>query len=543
MVTIIPNLAPIPEDLVILLNKGKAANRSTPPTGGPVVHEGGRNDYLIRLAGQLRRLGMDYDEILPRLQAANQNFPRPLEPKEVEGVAQGIMRYRSGLDLTEDGIARALAEEAAGKVKFTPAHRGFMAYRSGVWVRDREGLALQELFKEWLKRKKDEVAQDQGLEDKERKALLKRIDGLRKKSSIRGAIQLTKSHPAIFDDEPWYEPELVVNFRNGTLKLPSLELHPHRPEDRLMKMLDYDYDPRAACPIFEHVVAQALGDEKAAFLKRLFGYAVAGTGGLQKMALLKGVGRNGKSAIAGAVDHAMGRYSVTTEPTTFLNGNKAAINNAVAALNGARLVPTSELSTGQGLDAALVKRMTGGDRLSARFLYSEFFEFEFKGLILMVTNFAPLFDGSDSATARRLLVIDFPKVIDPKDDDGTLSEKMKAEAPGIMNWLLQGYLEFCEGGIQIPVSVQAETDATVRDHNQVLQFVEDRCTQGADLKVQASPFYRAYQAWCISESLKSMSMPAFKAAVGRTFSFTQSRTKDGLFWYGVGLRPGVAGIW
>lgn len=255
------------------------------------------------------------------------------------------------------------------------------------------------------------------------------------------------------------------------------------------------------------------------------------------LAVFVGAGKNGKSTIAEAVRHAFGSYAKTANPETFMRQqNKSAINNDIAALSGARLVTTSELSADQKLDAALVKRMTGGEQLTARFLHKEFFEFNFNALVVMVSNFSPLFDASDTGIARRLMFLPFDRIISDDMKDKKLPRKLEREAPGIMNLLLQGCEDYRARGLRPPQAVERKTGEILRDHNQPARFVEDCCVLVGEGYVMARDLYSSYHVWSVIEGLRPMSERAFKAAVERTFALEQKRSAAGQKWLGIRLR-------
>jgi putative DNA primase/helicase len=486
---------------------------------------------LFRLECGFRARGESPELIALALHGANALIPEPLDADEIEDIAASAGRYEPNLDLTEDGLAELFAAEYAGRVKYA-AYGGWHSYADGVWRKDGSP-RVRRMVSELLKTLEDSI---RASGDETR---LKRIRSFRNASPINGIIKLAEARETVFDDRPWDEAAKLVNFRNGTLELPAMTFRQHDPGDRLKKVLDYDYDPDATCPTFDKVLSDVLDPAEAAYLMGLLGHAISGQGGIQVVLVLVGSGKNGKTTVLEAVAKAMGEYAVSAAPTTFMKTGDRNVRNDVAALAGARLIMTSELNPGQTLDASLIKRMTGGDQVTARFLYQETFSFVNRGLMVMVTNHPPVFDGSDPAMVRRLAVLRFPKVIDDKAVDLGLPDKLKAEVPGIMNRLLEGFVRHEIHGLQPPPSVKAETDNLARSSNQVLQFLEDRCRWAADGAAPAGPLFSEYRFWAAQEGLAPMSAPAFKAAMERTTGVTSVKKKNGRFWPGIVLpRPG-----
>ncbi len=512
------------------------------PVGGDIaasrnVQPGERNTWLTSYAGRLRRHGASESTLQTKLLKLNETFPESLSEPEVDGIARSVSRYPTLPDLSERGVSEIFAREFEGKFRFTPT-RGWLFYDDTVWHRDSGSLYVQEAAKELVQGIRERVDDDPTLSPSDREMLGKQARALQRSAPITNIVRLARSSPRLVDTDDWVEQPELLNFANGTLDLRTMELKQHDPSDRLMKVLAYEYDPKAEAPNFQRVLHDALGEERSNFLLRLYGYALGGTGVEQKMAILLGNGRNGKSTIAEAISRAMGAYATTANPETFIKlQNRSTINNDVAALCGSRLVTTSELTSEQRLDSALVKRMTGGDKLKARFLHQEFFEFELKALIVMVSNFPPLLDGSDFGIVRRLLFIPFDNTLSDHKVDPTLPTKLESERAGIMNLLLQGYLDYRQrNGLDIPDDIRGRTDEVVKDHNQVLRFVEDQCLLEPSARTKASELFGRYQMWCFEEQVKPMSGRFFKGAVERSLSISQTRTSSGLFWQGVRLK-------
>ncbi|MBZ9755269.1 phage/plasmid primase, P4 family [Mesorhizobium sp. ESP6-5] len=241
-----------------------------------------------------------------------------------------------------------------------------------MWKSDLQGLFVQESVKDLVGELHDALDVDQTLAGEMRTLRTKQLRALRRSTPIANIAKLARSAPELLDVDDWPDCPDLLNFQNGTLDLRSMELRDHDPTDRLRTILPYAYDPKAQAPHFHRTLDDAIDEDSVKFLLRLYGYALSGRGGEQKLAVFVGPGRNGKSTIAEAVRHALGSYAATANPETFMRqNNKPAINNDIAALCGVRLVTTSELSADQKLDSALMKRMTGGERMKARFLHKE----------------------------------------------------------------------------------------------------------------------------------------------------------------------------
>jgi len=530
------NIATPPIQLLDLVaNRTIRAERNTTLDAGlPAV--GSRNMRLASLAGSLRRKGLRQDLIAGALLGFNQLLPDPLPQAEVERIAESISRYDPALDLTEVKLSEKFAERNYRRIRYSPK-MGWMYFNGHHWSRDLEGLEAQELVKEMLAELRESVESNENLDQTERAGLTKAVKGLLRQSPIKNIQRLAASAPNILDKGEWDVAPKLLNFQNGTLKLPSRELYPHDPNDRIMKILPYEYDANARCPTFERVLADTLEPDVAEYLRRLFGYALQGTAEEHVFPILTGAGRNGKSTVVEAIAYAFGPYATTAEPSTFMKTTKQSINNDLASLAGSRLVRISETNQGELLDTALIKRLTGGDTLKARFLYKEHFEFSPTALPIMITNMPPVFDGSDHAIVRRLQMIRFGNVIPEDKIDPQLPQKLKEEVAGIMNWMLEGLADYVRaGGLSVPSSVRKETDRIVNDSNPIRLFLDECCEFGPDERAGARDLFHQYVFWASDRGLRTMSEPAFRSAVQRNTGLEQRRFSQGVFWIGVGIR-------
>ena len=167
-------------------------------------------------------------------------------------------------------------------------------------------------------------------------------------------------------------------------------MKPHEANDLLTKMANVDFDPTAECPNFKKVLAQSLPFEHRAFMLRYLGYSLMGEPREQIFAIPYGVGANGKSTLINAVQHALGDYAANVEPTTLMKQKSEKVRSDVERLQGVRLAITSELGMGEILDAPLIKRFTGGDKITARALYKSEIEYTAKFSLVMTTNSLPV---------------------------------------------------------------------------------------------------------------------------------------------------------
>jgi putative DNA primase/helicase len=169
-----------------------------------------------------------------------------------------------------------------------------------------------------------------------------------------------------------------------------------------------------------------------------------------------------------------------------------------ADLHGKRLVACVESDKNRRLAESLVKELTGGDTIKARRMREDFWSFRPSHTVILITNHRPEVRGTDYGMWRRLRLVPFTVTIPPKKQDKRLTEKLRAEAPGILRWCVEGCLNWQrEGGLGEPVEVTTATDEYRKTMDVFGRFIEECCITGPEMKVKRSELYSAYTSWCV----------------------------------------------
>ncbi|GGD19464.1 phage/plasmid primase, P4 family [Sinisalibacter lacisalsi] len=504
------------------------ANTNGAPLG--FIKPGARNNNLTSLAGFFRRQGLDEQGILEMLRAANNTGTDPLDDREVMGIASSVSKYPPGRggDLFDLPISRGIAATMEG-CRYVP-ESGWTVFDGKRWAADPSGILAREKVKCQLEQFVQAVKSSGDLE------AAREAHKYLSSAKVKAIETLVVSDPEIrasvddFDCEPG-----LLNVHNGTLNLLTGDLREHDPSDFLTKVANVAYDPDADCPAFKHVLATALPPKHQAFLLRYLGYALMGDPKEQVFAILYGAGANGKSTIINAVSHLLGDYAANVEPVTLIKQKSDRIRTDIARLHGVYLAVTSELAKGEILDAALIKRFTGGDTITSRSLYSKEFEYRPKFALLMTTNALPVIDGADPALARRLLLLPFKSIVPEDERDASLGRTLEGEASGILNLLLEGYHEYHEIGLALPDDLRAEAAQFVASSDMVQSFLNDTTEAAEGETVGAKALYQRYQVWCGMGGLRALSMPQFRQELHKK-GYRQQRSKSGVAWVGVRLQ-------
>jgi len=353
-------------------------------------------------------------------------------------------------------------------------------------------------------------------------------------------INLAKADPAFavrpgdLDRDPW-----LLTVENGTLDLRTGKLRPHDQRDRITKLAPVRYDPTASCPNWLEFLQLVMGGNQrlVSFLQRAFGCCLTGITSDKAMFILYGAsGDNGKSTMVDVIQLLLGDYAVRTPTETFLRKKDGAVPNDVAKLKGARFVWASENERGSRLSESLIKEMTGGDKLSARFMRGEFFEFypEFKPWL--ATNHKPQVRG-DRALWNRLKLIPFHVTI-PKDRQKPRHEVMamfRREFSGILNWALEGCLEWQRDGLGVPEEVVQATREYEAEQDTFAMFLEEKCVRAPNARVLSLALYREYKSWAEQYGEAPVSHKMFASFMSER-GFEKTKTNRGFLYSGIGLR-------
>jgi putative DNA primase/helicase len=384
--------------------------------------------------------------------------------------------------------AHALVAWTDGRIKYAPG-LGFYVWNGHVWERSevkvrqeihRMGAALVLAGK---------LAESKGF------TMTTRIDALL--TELRSVPSVYVA-PQDFDNRPE-----LLSFRNGTVELRTSTLREHRKEDMLTYSLAISYDADAQCPRWERFLTEIFPDDAdlVPYMQRLIGYGVTGYTDEQCFAVLWGKGANGKSVLTDTVDSVFGTITKTTPFATFEEKSSGGIPNDIASLRGARLVMASEGEAGKPMSEAVLKRVTGKDMVSARFLRQEFFEFKPSFLLMLATNHKPKFKGQDDGLWRRVKMIPFKRFFAPHEREYDLDKQLLAEAQGIAAWAVRGARTWFDGGLKDPASITKATQEYKETSDALAGFFPGVLVADDSARIDGAEAYNDYKDWCEAEGL------------------------------------------
>jgi putative DNA primase/helicase len=359
---------------------------------------------------------------------------------------------------------------------------------------------------------------------------------------LESMLKLAASEPGVslrqdeLDPDPW-----LLGVRNGTVDLRTGELRACRRADLITRAAKTEYQAEASCPTWIAFLSRIFdgNEELARFARRAVGYSLTGLTREQVFFLLHGTGSNGKSTFLEVLRALLGSYAVAADFGTFLRRDHDGVRNDLARLRGSRVVTAIESAGNKRFDEAMVKSLTGGDMVSARFLYQEHFEFQPSFKLWLATNDRPRVADQSHAFWRRVRLVPFTVSIPDHEQDRSLPQKLREELPGILGWALQGCREWQESGLGTVDAVARATDEYRAEEDKVGQFLEECCVLSPHAKVRAGELYAQYRDWSERNSLYALSQRAVAAYLGaRPEGLQQHRTGASRWWLGIGLGSG-----
>lgn len=414
------------------------------------------------------------------------------QPAEPPADEQTIAGFR----LSDLGNGQRLAQRIAGKAMYCHPAKRWYVFDGQRWNGDDRGSLLG-----WAKSSVLSMYDAlSAMPDKDRTALLKHALKSESERALRAAINLTIDEPGIpvLPDE-FDRDAMLLNVENGTLDLTTGTLRPHDPCDRISKLAPVTFDPDATCPRWLHFLDQIFeGDqERITYVQTALGYTMTGKTTERAVFFLWGGGRNGKSTLLTIASNILGEYAQKTPTETIMaRRNDGGIPNDIAALKGARLVTCSETEEGRRLNVSKVKDMSGNEKLTARFLHGEFFDFRPQFTLWIATNHKPILPGNDRAIFDRFKLIPFTYRIPDDQIIKELESLLMAESAGILNWMLAGCLAWQRVGLTPPSAVTSATEQYRTEMDPLGAFIADRCIVGPELRVASGALYAAYKGWC-----------------------------------------------
>jgi putative DNA primase/helicase len=436
---------------------------------------------------------------------------------------------------TDTGNGQRFADQHRENIRYCYPANKWLAWDGTRWKPDSEGLVRQ-LAKQTTRGIYQEAAREP---DSEKSTKIGKWAAA-SESSFRqeSMLKMAQSEPGIpilpeqMDTNHW-----LLNVQNGIIDLKTRELLPHCRSDLITKIVPVEYDPDATCPKWLEFLYTIMGndDEMVNYLCRVAGYTLTGDTGEQCLFIFHGSGQNGKSTYLNVMQSILDDYALQTGFDTFTIRKNEGIRNDIARMKTARLVVAIEAGDGKRIDEQVVKQLTGGDKVTARFLHQEHFEFRPQFKVVLAANHRPTIYDQNLAIWRRIRLIPFDVTISDAARINNYERVLLEEKQGILNWMVLGCLEWQQAGLATPERVKVATEEYRSEMDILEDFLDSHCTVGDGLKVTHGILYAAYEGWC-EESKEAPFKTRTFAKMMQSRGLTYTKPHNVRTWQGIGIR-------
>jgi putative DNA primase/helicase len=361
--------------------------------------------------------------------------------------------------VTEDAAALEFARLYRGKLLFDHDAGAWFEWTGCHWKREGTGLAL-----EWARQLARKLSDGQP-------------PSIRKTAFTSGVEKFARGDRTFaVTSEHWDRDPFLLGTPDGTVDLRTGVLRGADPTDKISRLTSVSPAGTVNCPLWLAFLDEATGNDHALirFLQQFFGYSLTASTQEHALLFIHGAGNNGKSVLLNTVSWIMGDYAKTAAMDAFVQTKGEKHSTDVAMLHGARLVAASEIAKGRAWNENLIKSRTGGDPITARFMRRDNFTFQPTFKLTVVGNHKPRLQSVNEAARRRFNIVPFDRM--PANPDPQLEQKLRAEGPGVLRWLIDGCLDWQEAnGLGRPQSVLTATEEYFADQDLFSQWIEDEC--------------------------------------------------------------------
>jgi putative DNA primase/helicase len=441
-----------------------------------------------------------------------------------------------GFHLTDLGNAMRLVVRHGKDIRYCYIVKKWLVWDSKRWIEDCMGW-VERMAKETARSIYAEASKEEN--EERRNAIIKHGHSTESEFRQKAMISTAQSEAGIpilpneLDQAPW-----LFNVINGTIDLKTGKLHPHKRENLITRLAPVEYNPEALCPNWWGFLKKVSDGDEALmeYIQKVVGYLLTGSTREQCLFFLYGLGKNGKSTFLIVIRFLFGDYGKHTSTETFLVKKFGGISNGIAALRGARLVTAAEVESGRQLSEATVKEITGGDPITARFLYGEDFTYMPEYKIFISTNHKPKIKGADEGIWRRIRLVPFTVQISDEETIPDLAEKLKEELPGILNWALKGCSMWQQEGLEMPEVVKKASHEYREEMDILADFLREKCIVDKRMQASSRDLYTTYTEWAENNGEKK---PLSKRSFGMALTergFKRHRGAGGVrIWKGIGV--------
>jgi putative DNA primase/helicase len=438
---------------------------------------------------------------------------------------------------TDTGNADRMVDMFGSELRWVPEWNKWLVWDGRRWAESAEGPVVKRAQETARSIFRDaECAED----EREQKKIAEWAIRSQSLERLKAMWTLAKADLAVSPDELDTDP-MLINVKNGTIDLRTGSLRPHLPQDLITKLAPVEFDPSAQAPRFMKFMKETLvDDELIAFVQRYLGYSLTGLTEERTLAVLYGVGKNGKSTLVELFQDLMGDYSSVANPNAIMHQRfgDAVAQYQLAELKGVRFVSMSETKRGGELEESTVKQITGNDTISARSPYGKPFSYRPQFKLWLSTNHKPEIPDGSEAIWDRMRLIPFNQRFEGKNADPKLPQKLREELPGILTWAVTGCVAWGQNGLGTSAAVERATSAYRSETDVVDRFFDDVCVFGPEYTVSKKGLFEAWENWCYENGEEPGKQTAFTRVMserGVVKNFKEGKYNGTRLWKGIGL--------
>jgi putative DNA primase/helicase len=503
-------------------------------------------DRLVRMSGLFRekwdrrQSGSTYGAITIKNAISN---CRNVYSKQYEDETQILVNAKTGevvvkddknYELTDTGNAQRFVDKYGGFVKYNKDNGQWVVWNGKWWQVDVMGKI--KVFADILltEMKLDAQHIDDEKLRKETLGNIKRASQHTGKEHFLNEAQHLDNVPVLNHD--FDKQDFLLNTLSGVVDLQKGEVKPHNKEYLMSKIVPYEVDMNNDPKLWLSFLEQIFQGDKELihYMQKALGYTLTGSIREQCLFLCYGEGSNGKSVLLDLVSRLLGDYSMNAQVETLLERKFGTGNytSDLARLKGARFTTTGENNEGSKINEGLIKQLTGGERITARFLYGREFEFYPNFKIWLATNHKPIIRGNDNGIWRRIVSIPFLYKVPEQQRDKDLVFKLQDEIPQILGWAIKGCLMWQKEGLKLPSTIEKSNKEYQNEMDIIATFIEDNAELISGETTSAKELYEEYEKWAKTSNEWIMSSTRF----GRDMAKRFEKIRKSYGWVYVGIR-------
>lgn len=444
-------------------------------------------------------------------------------------------------ELNDTGNAQRFFDLYGDKVRYNFTNKQWLIYTGQYWQEDTSE-QIRKLVNLMINKMQNEL-EHLPVEDKEYRILFSKNIKHLSNTSGKDAMLKELKHLLPIENKDLDTQDHLLNCNNGVVDLRNGIINPHDKGYYISKTTHLEVSFDTPSLWLETLDSIFEGNKDLIdYLQVALGYTLCGSIREQILFECIGNGSNGKSVLLNTIYEILGDYSINIQIESILTKTFSVSGNAspdIAKLNGARFVRTNEPSESARFNEGLVKQLTGGDYITARFLYGNEFDFKARFKLWIACNNKIIIRGNDNGIWRRIRLINFNKQFDENTADKTLEDKLRLEYPQILGWCVQGAIKYYAQGLKTPSIVVEAVNEYKKEMDLVEKFIEERCVKKENYKIKASDLYNEYKNWARNTNEWEMNATRFGREVAKKFE--KFKVGGYVFYNGIDLLSKHAG--